>query len=186
MRGKSRRWPSAVAICLCLIANEVCASEALIVASNLHRVVNPENASDVRLLCTFALPESLNGVDVVWARLTFSGHSEEVVPLVAAPLEFAWSVTDSWSMLASASQESGAFSGVSDRSQVAANDIAEVEGQTLDIGFEYSAGPWIRSWLGTFPNHGLCIRGLPSDSTDVSTVLPDGMEPPRLMIVFVE
>ncbi len=89
-------------------------------------------------------------------------------------------------MLASASQGSGAFSGVSDRSQVAAHDIAEVEGQTLDIGFEYSAGPWIRSWLGTLPNHGLCIRGLPSDSTDVSTVLPDGMEPPRLMIVFVE
>ena len=54
-----------------------------------------------------------------------------------------------------------------------------------DLGVEVPAGPWVTFWAASgYSNHGLCVRRLAGESTDLSEFLiPESMAA-ELVIVY--
>ena len=138
------------------------------------RLVNPDDASDVRVLYKFKLPTELDGMTIVRSFVHIPAVAESSIPVVLFATDAAWSESDTWTTV-----------GTSRGDLVPAGSrilrIAEE-----DQGVRVNLAKMVRAWRhDPDSNFGICVRRLPAQNNDMSKVLTKDLGSPRITIVYV-
>jgi hypothetical protein len=155
-------------------ATSASGKQVTIAASEVHRVVNPRNAEDVRVFCRFVIPEELRRSYIVRAFLALPTTGEGEIPLAVVEMDQPWSGQDSWEALDSrfgnrlASAEQAVF-------------VGSNEAGVFQIPLSAST----RRWGDSRRNYGVCVLGYPGRRDNTAGVLGAQTSTPELTIVYV-
>jgi hypothetical protein len=147
------------------------ARQTILTPSDVLRVVNPEDAGDVRVLIRFEIPEEVARGDILAATLRIETAGTTEIPFCIGPLGSAWSRQDDWTSLGSRLEGSPGFEGDTSVGLVMTNHLEPSGSGSADLGVEAIITPWVREWAQG-ANHGIILRSVAGRDDDLSGHLP--------------